>query len=352
MGIIRARELKAAFVFFLNKPSGPFRKLNLCFHVIPLQWNKAWYTPTVFRSNLYILLIAFHIAFLNWPSVTTSMQSVCVVNFSRLFILLLTISHSVIYQGCKIHHNYTAFGNLAYLIMLPLVYKSCPSRAEPNIVKFGDSMANIKLNRFLPNLGWGQIDTHCWSNNVGWQKLNHLTSHLNNVEKCGSTWSHKICILVSVKHFRPINVCVMMFTETDLSQTSNSSRSWTQEAVNMAVPCWKLLWGWYISGFKLMEDQEWAKINVKSTRDVWFTQLFTSIWKTSLKSEKKYKNHKQAEYHHTLKRKKNSVKCHARDSNLEPLVYEASVLPTELSFRMKNWEKTMTIYIWFVVQQM
>ena len=42
--------------------------------------------------------------------------------------------------------------------------------------------------------------------------------------------------------------------------------------------------------------------------------------KTSLKSEKKYKNHRQAEYHHTLNRKKNSVKCRARDSNLRPLV--------------------------------
>ena len=83
-----------------------------------------------------------------------------------------------------------------------------------------------------------------------------------------STWSHKICILVSVKHFSPTNVCVMPFTETDLSQTSNSSRSWTQELVNMAAPCWKLLWGWYVSGFKLMEDQEWAQINMKSTRDV------------------------------------------------------------------------------------
>ena len=33
-------------------------------------------------------------------------------------------------------------------------------------------------------LGWGQIDEHCCSNNVGRQKLNHLTSHLNNVETC------------------------------------------------------------------------------------------------------------------------------------------------------------------------
>ena len=78
-----------------------------------------------------------------------------------------------------------------------------------------------------------------------------------------STWSHKICILISVKHFSPTNVCVMTFTETDLSQTSNSSRSWTQEAVNMAAPCWKLLWDWYVRGFKLVEDEEWAKINVK-----------------------------------------------------------------------------------------
>ena len=41
------------------------------------------------------------------------------------------------------------------------------------------------------------------------------------------TWSHKICILVSVKHFSPTDVCVMTFTETDLSQTSKLSRIWT-----------------------------------------------------------------------------------------------------------------------------
>ena len=33
----------------------------------------------------------------------------------------------------------------------------------------------------------------------------------------------------------------------------------------------------------------------------------------------------------------------ARDSNLGLLVYEASVLPTELSFRMKNWEQIIAI---------
>ena len=52
------------------------------------------------------------------------------------------------------------------------------------------------------------------------------------------------------------------------------------------------------------------------------------------------------------KKKKVSISCCARDSNLRPLVYEASVLPIELSFRMKNWEKLMTTYTWFAVQQM
>ena len=33
-------------------------------------------------------------------------------------------------------------------------------------------------------LGLGQIDEHCFSNNAGGQKLNHLTSHLNSV--CGN----------------------------------------------------------------------------------------------------------------------------------------------------------------------
>ena len=115
-------------------------------------------------------------------------------------------------------------------------------------------------------LGWGQIDEHCWSNNVGWQKLNHLISHLNNVETCVINVITKNLYFGFSQTFH--HVCVMTFTETDLSQTSNSSCSWTQEAVNMLAPCWKLLQCWYISGFKLKEDQEWAKINVKSTRDV------------------------------------------------------------------------------------
>ena len=77
------------------------------------------------------------------------------------------------------------------------------------------------------------------------------------------TWSHKIYILVSVKHFSPTNVCVMTFTETDLSQTSKLSRSWTstQEAVNMAAPCRKFLWGWYVSrrnSWKIRNEQKLA----------------------------------------------------------------------------------------------
>ena len=31
-------------------------------------------------------------------------------------------------------------------------------------------------------LGWGKKHEHYWSNNVGGQKLNHLISHLSNVE--------------------------------------------------------------------------------------------------------------------------------------------------------------------------
>ena len=38
------------------------------------------------------------------------------------------------------------------MTILLLVYTSYPGRAEPNAIKFGDSTANIKLNRFLPNL--------------------------------------------------------------------------------------------------------------------------------------------------------------------------------------------------------
>ena len=144
--------------------------------------------------------------------------------------------------------------------------------------------AGVKLTNIVGPTMWADKS---WTI---WHPISTMWKHV------WSTWSHRICILVSVKHFSPTNVCVMTFNETDLSQTSNSRRSWTQEAVNMAVPCWKLLWGWYVSGFRLIEDQEWAKINVESKYSL---PQFEK--KTSLKSEKKYKNHRQAEYHHSLK---------------------------------------------------
>ena len=102
----------------------------------------------------------------------------------------------------------------------------------------------------------------------GLTKLNHLTSHLNNVETCVINMITQNLYFDFYQTFQPINVCVMTFTETELSQTSKSNRNWSQEAVNMAAPCLKLLWGWYVSGFRLMEEQECAKINVKGTRDV------------------------------------------------------------------------------------
>ena len=60
-----------------------------------------------------------------------------------------------------------------------------------------------------------------------------------------------------------------------------------------------------------MEDQEGAKINVKSTIDV--IVVYLNSKETSSRSGKKYKNHRQAKYHHTLKRRKKFVKCRARD---------------------------------------
>ena len=53
-----------------------------------------------------------------------------------------------------------------------------------------------------------------------------------------------------------MNLLVMTSAEIDQSQTGNLSQSWTQEALNMAVSCLELLRGWYVSGLKLMEDQE------------------------------------------------------------------------------------------------
>ena len=115
-----------------------------------------------------------------------------------------------------------------------------------------------------------------------------------------STWSHKICILVSVKHFSPTNVCVMTFTATDLSQTRNSSRRWTEEAVNMAAPCGS----WCGVDMSVNSSSSKIRNEKKLTWKVPGTSSLSQFEKTSLKSEKKYKNHTQAEYHHTLKGRK------------------------------------------------
>ena len=103
----------------------------------------------------------------------------------------------------------------------------------------------------------------------------------------------------------------------------------------MAALCWSCC------GVDTSVDSSSWKIRneQKLTWKVLETSNLPQFEKTSLKSEKKYKNHKQAEYHHTLKRNKNSVKCRAMDSNLGPLVYEASVLPTELPSEWKTERK-------------
>ena len=88
----------------------------------------------------------------------------------------------------------------------------------------------------------------------------------------------------------------------------------------------------------------------------WTRLIYLSSKKTSIKSQKKYKNHRQAKYHRPLKERKTlSSTVPGSRTRDRPPAYEASVLPTELFFWMRNWEHLtdlMTIYIWFVVQQM
>ena len=159
-----------------------------------------------------------------------------------------------------------------------------------------------------------------------------------------STWSHKICILVSVQHFSPTNVCVMRSPKLTYI---------TNEQLESQLNSRSCKHGGSLLDVAVVLICQWIQAHGRSgTWTVLETSSLPQFEKTSLKSEKKYKNHRQAEYHHTLKMKKTLSSAVARDSNLGPLVYEASVLPTELSFRMKNWVKIMTIYIWFVVQQM
>ena len=46
----------------------------------------------------------------------------------------------------------TIQSSLHTVLTIALVYTSNPGLAEPNTIKFGDNTANIKLDRFLPNL--------------------------------------------------------------------------------------------------------------------------------------------------------------------------------------------------------
>ena len=127
---------------------------------------------------------------------------------------------------------------------------------------------------------------------MGWQKLNHLISHLSNVETCVINMITHNLYFGFCQTFSPTNVCVMTFTETDLSQTSNSNRSWTQEAVNMAAPCWKLLRDWYVNGSgswkirneqKLTSDYQWFS---KIHRPIFFWLQTVCSCKAQVTSEK------------------------------------------------------------------
>ena len=75
-----------------------------------------------------------------------------------------------------------------------------------------------------------------------------------------------------------------------------------------------------------LDSSSWE--SAKSWREKYYRRsVYLSSKERSLKSEKKYKNHWQAESSYS-KRKKNSVKCRAGDSNLGPLVYEVRALPS------------------------
>ena len=84
----------------------------------------------------------------------------------------------------------------------------------------------------------------------------------------------------------------------------------------------------------------------------WGTFSLSQFERNKLKGWKEMQNSLVSRISSFTKKKRNSVRCRAWDLNLGPLVYEASVLPTELSFWMKTYEKLLAIYAWFVVQQM
>ena len=177
---------------------------------------------------------------------------------------------------------------------------------------------------------------------MGLQKLNHLTSHLNNVEMCVINMITQNLYFGFCQTFQP-NKCVR--DETDLSQTSNSSGSWTQEAVNMAA-----LAGSCCGVDMSVDSSSWNIRNEqKLTWKVLGTSSLPQLEKNKLKEGKEIQKSQASRISSYTKKKKNSVKYRARDSNLAPLVYEASVLPTELSFRLNNWEKIM-LYNWIYIK--
>ena len=79
------------------------------------------------------------------------------------------------------------------------------------------------------------------------------------------------------------------------------NRSWTQEDVNMAVRYWKLLWGWYVSGFELMGGRNKQELAWKVRETLSLPQFQRNKLKELVK---KYISHRQAEYHHALKGRK------------------------------------------------
>ena len=159
-----------------------------------------------------------------------------------------------------------------------------------------------------------------------------------------STWSHKICILGSVKHFSVRDdVLRNWLIANEQLEWQLNSRSWKHGGPLLEVAV-GLISQW-IRSWKIKNEEKltWKVLETSS--------LPQFKKKTSFKESNEIYKSQASRISSYTKWKKNSVKCRARDSNLRPLIYEASVLPTELSFRMKNWEKIMTIHIWFVVQQ-
>ena len=73
---------------------------------------------------------------------------------------------------------------------------------------------------WMESLSWSQIDEHYWFNNVGGQKLNHLTSYLNSAQTCVINIIIQNLYFGFCKAFQLNKVCDDIH-QIDLSQTSN-----------------------------------------------------------------------------------------------------------------------------------